>query len=1273
MFAHLHTHTEYSELDGLSKITPLVERAKSYGQQALAITDHGNLYGATQFYRACRQQDIQPVLGMEAYVTSGDRRDHSGGRNSSANRYHLVLLAQNMAGWRNLIQLSTRGHLEGFYYAPRIDHELLSEHAEGLIALSGCPSSEFQRALEHDDIDEAKRVANWYREVFDDRYYFEIQRHEQLPQFEPALRRTVEIANDFGVPLVATQDSHYTDPTDHDAHDLLLCIGTNALRSDEQRFRFDGQDFFLTSETEMARTFSDLPEAVTNTQLVAERCDVTLDFDRLQLPKPDIPEGSTAMEHLTDLAFAGLQQRYGDAHDGHVDRLRYELDVINQTGFAEYFLIVMDFAHFARDRKIARAVRGSAAASLVLYCLDITEIDPMQYSLVFERFLNLERREMPDIDMDFADGRREEVIRYVAEKYGRERVAQIITFGTLGAKAAIRDSGRALGIQRSELDRVAGMVPNQLNISVKDAIAQSTDLQRARDDDPVVEELLSYAERLNGVVRNVSTHAAGVVISQEPLAENVPLRRPKDDSVEDEWIPMTQWDMNEVAAVGLLKMDFLGLTNLTILEEAVALCRDHVGVDIDYGNLPDGDERTYRMLSQGDTFGVFQLESGGMRQVVEELKPDSMGDLAALLALYRPGPMEHIPRFIASKHGRTAVSYPHADLAEILDDTYGVIVYQDQVLHIARKFAGYTLGAADVLRKAMGKKDANVMQLEQARFFDGARQRGYSETEARTIFELILPFAGYAFNKAHAVSYAAIAYQTAWFKANYPAPYMAAVLRAAHGNADRVREAAAECGRLGIPLLLPDVNRSQVSFSLERMADDRSAIRFGLATIKDVGRGAVEPIIAEREQNGPITSAGDLAERLDAKTINRRAMEAMAKAGVFDAIAERGAIVSAAENILKQARRAQELRDSGQSSMFDLFGDEVASPVPEVELEEGHEATSQEQLNWERELLGAYVSEHPLQRATRALEGRLNAQLSELKEELAGQTRTVVGLVNNIRSLTTRKGDPFAAVTVEDLSGTSELTVWPETWSETRAIWEPNAIIVATVSIRVRNDRLTIAVQEVEEWKPVNAAPPLSAAHTAAANQPTPAGGSPDSPDSSSLRPAQPTTPSAPTIKQAPPPPWMDKPREPLVIAPPPVTADKMPEQATADAADNSADHTTAHTTDHTTDDTAERVALWITIDESGQQEQDLNLIGKLEGGLTSAKLIHPGDVPVVLRIRYAGREQVLECSAEWRVSTDPQVVALLRGTLQSSGTVELRPRADASDPALRAADSAAG
>ena len=1217
MFAHLHTHTEYSELDGLAKIEPLVERARSMGQQALAITDHGNLYGAIDFYQAARKADIRPLLGMEAYVAPGSRTERGEPRSASTAYHHLVLLAQNGEGWRNLIQLATKAHLEGFYYKPRVDRELLAEHSAGLIALSGCPSGELHKALEADDKQQAHRIAAWYRETFDDRYYLEIQRHQQLQRFEPVLKQTVQLARETGIPLVATQDAHYCDPGDHDAHDLLLCIGTNATRDEEKRFRFEGQDFYLTDEQYMLGEdmFADLPEAVTNTQLVAERCDVTLEFDRLQLPETDLREGETADERLAELAFTGLDQRHPNAPPSYRERLEYELSVVRETGFAEYFLIVMDFSQFAAREGIAKTVRGSAAGSLILFCLGITDIDPLEYKLVFERFLNPERREMPDIDMDFADNRRDEVIRYVAEKYGRDRVAQIITFGTLGAKAAIRDTGRALGMGLSDVDRIARLIPNQLNITLKEAVAQTTELRDAGRSDPDVQELLKQAQRLNGVVRHASTHAAAVVISRDPLSENVPLRRPVNESDESESIPMTQWAMDQCAAVGLLKMDFLGLTNLTILNAAVELVRKHEGVEIDPLTLPDGDAKAYDMLARGETFGVFQLESGGMRRTVADLKPESVNDLAALLALYRPGPMEHIPRFIDSKHGRERVTYPHRDLAETLDDTYGVIVYQDQVLHIARKFAGYTLGEADVMRKAMGKKVPEIMQAERGKFLSGAQALGYSQRDAETIFDLIEPFAGYAFNKAHAVCYAAIAYQTAWFKANYPAPYMAAVLRAAAGNSDRVREAAAECARLKIKLLPPNINLSGVTFDLERFADGRPAIRFGLATVKNVGRAAVEPLIAEREAKGRIVDIDDLCQRIDAKSLNRRALESLAKAGTFDDLMPRGAMVASAADVLRRARRAQELRDSGQTSMFDLFGNEVATPTPLIEEhdEESIDVTPTEQLHWERELLGAYVSQHPLQAAAQALQPHVTNSLSELQEDLIGQTVSVAGLVNNVRQLTTRKGDQFCAVEIEDLSGVQELTVWPEQWRATKAIWTTNQIVLAKVSVKSRGgDRLTLSVEHVEAWTDsrTSAEPgPLGDATPPAAVPVRPA------------RPPQTEPPRAvrPTVAPMPAP-----------TAPPPVGA---------------------------------AAAIWVTLRDPGDRAVGQDLLQRM-GDLIQAM---PGDDAVFLRIEERSGPTLLELPKPWQTAANYAMVAALKGLLREHGDAELGP------PPAAAASAAAG
>ena len=1228
MFTHLHTHTEYSELDGLSKIPALVARAKSLGQEALAITDHGNLYGAIDFYRECTSAGLRPLLGMEAYVAPGDRRERKGGgANEDASASHLVLLAADNAGWRNLIQLSTRAHLEGFYRKPRVDRELLGQYSDGLICLSGCPSSELARALDRGDVEEGHRIAAWYREVFEGRYYLEVQRHEALQQFEPILERTVQLARDTGLPLAATQDAHYCEPGDHDAHELLLCIGTNATLADEKRFKFDGEDFYLTDEAHMRRTFHDLPEALDETNAIAERCDVSLEFGRMRLPKPDLPEGKSPIEHLSEIAWKGLEQRLAVQPPAeYVERLKYELSVVDETGFAEYFLIVGDFADFANRRGIAKAVRGSAAGSLILYCIGITDIDPMEHGLVFERFLNPERKEMPDIDMDFADNRRDEVIRYVAEKYGRDRVAQIITFGTLGAKAAIRDTGRALGMPLGETDRLARLVPGQLNITIKEALEQSEELRQAKQADSLAADLLRQAERLNGVVRHASTHAAAVVISERPLSEDVPLRRPAGSHDEDA-IPMTQWAMDQVASVGLLKMDFLGLSNLTILQAAVEMIEAQTGERIDLEALPDGDAATFEMLTKGETFGVFQLESGGMRRAVKDLKPESTADLAALLALYRPGPMDHMGRFFDGKHGREPVQYPHPDLGEVLDETYGVIVYQDQVLQIARKFAGYSLGQADVMRKAMGKKIPEVMRAERGRFTEGALANGYGERDAETIFELIEPFAGYAFNKAHAVCYARIAYQTAYLKANYPEPYMAAVLRAAAGSTDRVREAAAECGRLKIPLLGPDLNKSGESFSLEALAGGRTAIRFGLATVKNVGRGPAASLIADRDEAGPYERLGDLCERVDAAAVNRRALESLAMAGALDGLAERGAAVAAADRILKQARRAQELKASGQKTMFNMFGEEASQPAPESEEpdEEAEAASTAERLQWERDLLGAYVSQHPLQAAAAALEPRVTAQLSELPE-LAGSKVTVGGLVNSLRERQTRRGDTFAVVALEDLSGTAELTVWPEQYQRTRSAWEPNQIVVADLTVKQRGEGLlSCAVDSVDV-----------VGGSALKDAPPPA--MPGAERGASVQPARPpaqlngTGPAPASSPVAPP-----SPVQPLPAPEPPAPVQPAPVPPAPDPAP-----------------TAEDV-LWVTIDETGDQAEDGKLLGSIEQLLKGFRAMG-GSTRVYLRVRSGGSETLLELPPEWLVRADEAAVGMLGSSLGDRGSAEVRP-----------------
>jgi DNA polymerase-3 subunit alpha len=1056
MFTHLHTHTEYSLLDGMSKIAPLMDRVKALGQEAVAMTDHGALYGAIDFYREATARGIKPIIGVEAYVAPGSR--HSRERGDSQ-PYHLVLLARNLEGYKNLIALVTKANLEGYYYKPRIDRELIELHSGGLLALSGCPSAEFHRRVQEGDREGAIAVAKWYREVFDGHYYLEVQDHgdEKFTRLNPVI---ADIGKELGIPVVATNDSHYTHPEEAEAHDVLLCIGTNATVNTKDRYRFDGAGYYVKSEAEMLALFPE--EFCRNTQLVADSCDLDLRFDRQLLPEPPVPAGKTSEQYLAELCREGLQRRFREVTPELSERLAYELDVLRQTGFTDYIYVVKEISDYAHAQGIRMGVRGSAAASLVLYTLGVTDIDPVANRLVFERFLNLERREMPDVDFDFADDRRDDMIRFAFDRYGHDRVAQIITFGTLGAKAALRDVGRALGLSYADTDRVARLVPNALHITLDDAIEQSLELRDAVEADPQVRRLVETARQLEGVARHASTHAAGVVISRDPLIEHVPLQRPSRG--DESSIPMTQFAMEQVARIGLLKMDFLGLSNLTILDRAVELIRATTGEEVDLGALPDGDERTMAMLGKGETFGVFQLESSGMRRYIQDLQPTTIADLCAMVALYRPGPMQHIPRYIDGKHGKIAITYPHPDLANILDETYGVIVYQDQVLLIARQFAGYTLGQADLMRKAMGKKKKEIMEAERERFVAGAMAKGYSEADATAVFDLIEPFAGYAFNKAHSWCYGNIAYQTAYLKANFPVQYMAAVLQNTRSAPDphaRIAAAYAECSKLGITVLPPDVNESEDNFTVERLPDGALGIRFGLGAVKNVGSAAVEGIVAARVAGGRYESLEDFLKRADLSNVNSRALESLVQAGAFDSIEGRRCTLNAnVERLLAFAKRERELRESGQMAMFDLFGSQVDAPVPGLEL--FPVADSREtMLAWEKELLGVYVSEHPFRAVAAEVARYTTHSVADLSLEMAGQTATVGGLVQRVQARTTRDGRKFYVVDLEDLSGTVELTVWNDVIEATgEALWAEGQVLVVSVECRERADRLHLNVRK---------------------------------------------------------------------------------------------------------------------------------------------------------------------------------------------------------------------
>ena len=1054
-------------LDGISRIPELVERTGELDMDALAITDHGTFYGVVDFYSACRDAGIKPIIGCEVYVAHNSRHEKNPSERSPA---HLVLLARDNTGYRNLMQLVTKAHVEGFYNRPRIDKGLLEEFGSGLACLSGCPSAEVPRLLADGNYDAAVKAAGWYRELFGDGYFLELQKHQHVPQLDQINEGLLRLGQEMKLPYVATNDAHYVHQHQSNLQDIYICIQTNTTVRDEKRLRMEDDSYYIKSPQEMEDLFLDLPanirgEAMANTGVIADMCDVSLEFGQTHLPRYETPGGMDADEYLAQVCEAGFRERYPNASPEAVERLRYELEVIRYTKFANYFLVVWDIIKFVRQRNILFGVRGSAAASVVLYCLGITDVDPLEYRLVFERFLNMERKEMPDIDMDFQDDRRDEVLHYVIDKYGNDRVAQIITFGTLGAKAALRDVGRALGMSYGDVDRIARMVPFKAR-NLEDALKVSPELQGSYDSNEAVKSLVDQAQGLEGIVHHVSTHAAGVLIADEPLTETVPLQRPARGD-ENSPVMMTQFSMDPVAHLGLLKMDFLGLTSLTILDQAVKLVRESAGVEIDLQTLPLDDGKTYELLSSGNTTDVFQLESAGMQRYIEKLKPSNIGDIAAMIALYRPGPMENIDRFIDAKYGRVAVTYPHPSLKELLDETYGIIVYQDQVLLILQQFAGYTLGAADIVRKAMGKKIASLMAQERDNFVQGAKGKGFNESLAVEIFDLIEPFAGYAFNKAHSVSYALISYWTAYFKAHYPVEYMAAVLNARLDNTDKTISSINECFRLGINVSLPDVNRSGELFTIDHDDEGRAGLRIGLAAIKTVGEGAVKPLVDERKENGVYESVDDFCRRAGSASLNRRTLESMVKAGAFDSLAPRGAVMSALDRIVATAQREAQMRSSGQSSLFGGGSDGAAAGAganePGIILGTG-DASPEEKASWERELLGVALSHNPLMALTGANTGGSIVSLDQLSEEMQGQQVNVLGIVNTVTERARRDGQRFIIVGLEMLGGTVEVTVWPEALQRTEEIWQSGRTVRVAGRVRLRGEQLELSCDEAEEF-----------------------------------------------------------------------------------------------------------------------------------------------------------------------------------------------------------------
>ncbi|MBI1798658.1 MAG: DNA polymerase III subunit alpha [Candidatus Eisenbacteria bacterium] len=1049
-FVHLHNHSDFSLLDGASSIPGMVKRAAELQMPALALTDHGSLFGAIEFYLEARKAGVKPIVGMEAYVTRGSRRDRT-----RETAHHLVLLARDEEGFHNLMRLSSFAFLEGFYYRPRVDHELLSRYSAGLLALSACPKGEVATDLLEDNEEGAARTALMYRDMFGaENYFLEIQNHGL--EIEDRIRAGVaRLASRTGIPVVATNDCHYLRHEHADAHDVLLCIQTGKNVDDPKRMRYTTDQVYFKSADEMRARFADQPQALVHTLSIAERCNLQIQFGKPLLPAFPLPEGATCAEdYLRELAWSELRQRFREIGEAVKQRFDYELDVICRMGFASYFLIVRDFIAYARSRGIGVGPgRGSVAGSLVAYALRITDIDPLQHGLIFERFLNPERVTMPDIDIDFDDLRRGEVIEYVKQKYGEDNVTQIITFGTMGAKGVVRDVGRALGLAVSEVDRIAKLVPEGLGMTLERALEQSPALKNLPQKGPVHERLLKSARVLEGLARHASTHAAGVLITPGPLLDYVPLYRQKDESV------TTQWDMKAIEKAGLLKMDFLGLRTLSVLAEAVRLVARHRGVNLDLPALPLDDAAAYRVFQVAETVAIFQFESSGMRDHLRRLRPTVFEDLVAMNALYRPGPMENIPYFIDCKHGRQVARYDHPALEPLLKGTYGVFVYQEQVMQAAHDLAGFTLAQADELRRAMGKKLPEEMEKKRRQFIEGCVRNKLTAARAEKIFQTMEKFAGYGFNKSHSAAYALLAYQCAWLKANYPAEFMAATLTSEMSDSARIVTLIEECRRMGLEILPPDVERSEWKFTLEE-----GRVRFGLGAVRNVGQSAVEAIVAARSGEAGFRDLFDLTKRLDGRAVNRRSLESLVAAGACDGLgAERGALFAGVTRALDHAATLQRERQSGQSSLFGGAADSVAVAAPP--LPSSPPWTGRDRSSHEKEVLGFYFSEHPLEQHREALQRIATHTVADaLGLEDASEAR-IAGLVGEIKTLTTRAGKVMAIVTLEDLSGRIECTAFPEVYEIARPLLVPEGIVAVSGRIEVRDDRgVKLLVSEVRDF-----------------------------------------------------------------------------------------------------------------------------------------------------------------------------------------------------------------
>lgn len=1096
-FVHLHNHCHYSLLDGLQKVPQMLDRVKELGMDAVAITDHGTLSGTIEFYNLAKKKGVKPIIGFEAYVAP--RRMHDKTGRADANPYHLILLAKNYQGYQNMMRLATKAHLEGFYYKPRVDRELLAELKDGIIALSGCASGEVARHILNGAMKEAKETVEWYRDTFGEgNYYLELQDHEE---WEPQIRINkglIELSKETGVPLVVTADSHYTHPDDREAHEILLCVQTGKTIGDTDRMEMD-MALFVSDPKDVAQRWAHLPEAVTNSVKIAAACDVELELDKILIPTFETPNGQSEDDYLTELCWQGAMWRYGaiPKEDMHlqteakarqalpaeiVERMDYELGVIRKMNYNGYFLIVADFINWGKNHGIIIGPgRGSAAGSIVAYAMNITDLDPLKYDLLFERFLNPDRISMPDIDIDFQDDRRQEVIDYVTEKYGQDRVAQIITFGTMAARNAVRDTGRALGMSYAEVDAIAKKVPAPIqgrHIPLATSIKEDPELRAEYEANPRAKNLIDLAQKLEGTIRSNGVHAAGVVIAPDEIVKFTPLQRAQKGGI------ATQYSMNPIEQLGLLKMDFLGLSNLTIINNTLRIVKKVYGKQIDIADIPLDDAKTYELFSRGDTTGVFQLESAGMKRYLRQLKPTKFDDIIAMVALYRPGPMQFIDDFIDRKHGRKQVTFDHPGMEAALGDTYGILVYQEQFMQISKDMCGFSGGQADTLRKAIGKKQRDTMAKMKTAFIDGMVEHSKVERSfAETFWGQLEAFADYCFNKSHSACYALIAAWTAYLKAHYPSAFMAALMTSNYDNIDKISMEIVECKRMGLKVLPPDVNESFLEFSVLPETGD---IRFGLSAIKNLGVGAIQAIVEARKTGGAFKDVEDFAKRVSAAECNRKGWEALIKSGAMDSFGERSQLLHNLDMITSYASKAQKNALSGQIDIFGSLGMEDTMPGLKLELPP-RVIPSREQLTWERELLGLYLSQHPLDDYETYL-ADTTVPITAITPEHEGRTVKIGGMITTVRKINTKNGAVMAFVGIEDKSGALELIVFPKAYEQTPDLWEPDRVVAIGGKVNTKDrdgrpgDEIKVMVDKAEmidydtakSYKPKGRGPKLS-------------------------------------------------------------------------------------------------------------------------------------------------------------------------------------------------------